>query len=144
MPTVKKSALVKHSCQQMFDLINDFESYPQFLPGCREARLLERTDEYLIGEMTLSKGGIKQSMSTRNELHAPNRIDISLVKGPFKSLVGHWVFEELGENSCRTNLTMEFDFSNRLIGMAFGQLFGQVAGQLVDAFTKRADQVYGR
>ncbi|MGJ8514694.1 type II toxin-antitoxin system RatA family toxin [Carnimonas bestiolae] len=144
MPSVNKSALVRHSSQQMFDLVNDFESYPEFLPGCRGSRLIEQTDEYIIGEMTLSKGGIKQAMVTRNELHGPERIDISLVKGPFKSLVGHWHFEPLSDNSCQVKLEMEFDFSNRLLGMAFGQLFGQVAGQLVDAFTRRADQVYGR
>ncbi|ANF59401.1 type II toxin-antitoxin system RatA family toxin [Halotalea alkalilenta] len=143
MPTVKRTALVRHSSRQMFDLVNDFESYPQFLPGCRAARLIERTDDYLIGEMTLAKGGIKQSIVTRNDLHTPERIDLSLVKGPFKSLDGYWRFEPLSDESCRVTLEMRFDFSNRLLGMAFGQLFGQMAGQLVDAFTRRADQVHG-
>lgn len=144
MPTVNRSALVRHSDQAMFDLVNDFESYPQFLPGCRNARLLERQESYLIGELTLSKGGIQQSFVTRNELHAPHCIELSLIEGPFRRLSGQWLFTSLGENTSKVALELEFEFSNRLIGMAFGRLFNQVAGQLVDAFTKRADVVYGR
>ncbi|MDV6318612.1 type II toxin-antitoxin system RatA family toxin [Chromohalobacter sp. HP20-39] len=145
MPTVNRSALVKHSCKAMFDLVNDFESYPEFLPGCRRARVIEHEEgRYLIGEMTLAKGGVEQTLATRNELYPHERIDLSLDRGPFKRLSGRWVFTSMGESSCRVSLEMEFEFSNRLLGMAFGKLFQQVAGQLVDAFTRRADALYGR
>ncbi|WP_106475806.1 type II toxin-antitoxin system RatA family toxin [Phytohalomonas tamaricis] len=144
MPKVNRSALVRHSDQAMFDLVNDFESYPQFLPGCRRARLLEREQSYLIGELTLAKGGIEQSFVTRNDLYEPHCIELSLVDGPFKRLSGQWLFTSLGEDTCKVALELEFEFANRLIGMAFSRLFNQMAGQLVDAFTKRADVVYGR
>ncbi|HSH48590.1 MAG TPA: type II toxin-antitoxin system RatA family toxin, partial [Halomonas sp.] len=136
MATVNRSAVVRHTPKQMFDLVNDFESYPEFLPGCRRARLIERDENHLIGEMTLGRAGIEQSFTTRNDLHEPERIDLSLVKGPFKRLRGRWLFTPLGENICRVSLELEFEFANRLLAMAFGKLFQQVAGQLVDAFTR--------
>ncbi|EPC00075.1 hypothetical protein L861_07875 [Litchfieldella anticariensis FP35 = DSM 16096] len=144
MPTVNQSALVRHSPQAMFDLVNDFERYPEFLPGCRRARLIEQDEAHLIGELTLSKAGVEQSFTTRNDLYSPERIELSLVRGPFRRLRGRWLFTPMGENACKVSLEMEFEFANRLLGMAFGKLFQQVAGQLVDSFTRRADEVYGR
>lgn len=143
MPTVNRSALVRHSNQAMFDLVNDFERYPEFLPGCRRARVLERDASHLVGELTLAKAGVEQSFTTRNDLYMPDRIELSLVSGPFKRLQGQWLFTPMGEAACKVSLEMNFEFSNRLLGMAFGKLFSQVAGQLVDAFTRRADEVYG-
>ncbi|WP_110597748.1 MULTISPECIES: type II toxin-antitoxin system RatA family toxin [Salinicola] len=144
MPSVNRSAFVRHTPEQMFELVNDFERYPDFLPGCRRASIVEQGDGYLIGRMTLAKGGVEQSVTTRNDLERPQRIDLSLVDGPFKRLSGQWHFRAMGEDACKIELEMNFEFSNRLLGMAFGRLFQQVAGQLVDAFTRRADQVYGR
>lgn len=144
MPTVNRSALVRHSPQAMFDLVNDFERYPEFLPGCRRARLLEQDESHLVGELTLAKAGVEQSFTTLNELYAPERIELSLVRGPFRRLRGRWLFTPMGENACKVSLEMEFEFANRLLGMAFGKLFQQVAGQLVESFTRRADEVYGR
>ncbi|MBD3895460.1 type II toxin-antitoxin system RatA family toxin [Halomonas sp. ML-15] len=144
MPTVNRSALVRHSPKAMFDLVNDFERYPEFLPGCRRARLIERDEEHLIGEMTLGRAGIEHSIMTRNDLVEPERIELSLVKGPFRRLRGRWLFTPMGEDACKVSLEMEFEFANRLLGMAFGKLFQQVAGQLVESFTRRADDLYGR
>ncbi|SBR51934.1 MULTISPECIES: type II toxin-antitoxin system RatA family toxin [unclassified Halomonas] len=144
MPTVNRSALVRHTPKQMFDLVNDFERYPEFLPGCRRARLLEQDDDHLIGEMTLGRAGVEQSVTTRNDLFAPERIEMSLVSGPFKRLKGRWQFIPMGDGACKVSLDMEFEFANRLLGMAFGKLFQQIAGQLVDAFTRRADELHGR
>ncbi|MCO7247959.1 MULTISPECIES: type II toxin-antitoxin system RatA family toxin [Halomonadaceae] len=144
MPTVNRSALVRHTPKQMFDLVNDFERYPEFLPGCRRARLLEHDDDHLIGEMTLGRAGVEQSVTTRNDLFSPERIEMSLVSGPFKRLKGRWQFIPMGDGACKVSLDMEFEFANRLLGMAFGRLFQQIAGQLVDAFTRRADEIHGR
>ncbi|GAA3895567.1 SRPBCC family protein [Halomonas cibimaris] len=144
MPTVNRSALVRHTPQQMFELVNDFEQYPQFLPGCRRARLLERDETHLVGEMTLGRAGVEQTITTRNDLYAPERIEMSLVKGPFKRLKGRWQFIAVDDAMCQVSLEMEFEFANRLLSMAFGKLFQQIAVQLVDSFTRRADELYGR
>ena len=94
--------------------------------------------------MTLGRAGIEQTITTRNDLFAPEQIEMSLVKGPFKRLKGHWRFTPMGDDACKVSLEMEFEFASRLLSMAFGRLFQQIAGQLVDAFTKRADELYGR
>ncbi|QEM83433.1 type II toxin-antitoxin system RatA family toxin [Halomonas binhaiensis] len=143
MPTVNRSAMVRHTPKQMFDLVNDFERYPEFLPGCCRARLLERDESHLIGEMTLGRAGLEQTIATRNRLFEPERIELNLVKGPFKKLTGRWKFIAMGESVCKVSLEMDFEFSSRLLGMAFGKVFQQIAGQQVDAFTRRADQIYG-
>ncbi len=142
MPTVNRSALVRHSARAMFDLVNDFERYPEFLSGCSNAELLERDEDHLKGRLTLSKAGMQQSFVTRNDLYAPERIELNLVDGPFKRLQGTWLFTPLGEDACKVSLEMDFEFSNRLLGMAFGKLFSQVAAQMVEAFARRADEIY--
>lgn len=144
MPTVDRSAMVRHTDRQMFDLVNDFERYPEFLPSCRQARTVEREEAFLIGELTLGKGRVEQTFRTRNDLQPPGRIDLSLESGPFRRFDGYWRFTAVDEYSCRVALHLEFEFASRLLGMAFGRLFNQIAGQLVDSFIRRADEVYGR
>jgi ribosome-associated toxin RatA of RatAB toxin-antitoxin module len=127
----------------MFDLVNDFSAYPDFLPWCSGARVLSASETEIIGELTIQKGAIRQIFSTRNTLTRPSRIDLSLVDGPFRALSGHWQFEAVGDNACRVSLELEFEFAGRLIAMAIGAVFSQIAGSLVDAFCDRADQLYG-
>lgn len=143
MPVVSKSALVAHSTAKMFDLVNDVESYPQFLPWCSATKLLSRTDELLCGELEVSRAGIRQRFSTCNLLYPTERIEIRLKEGPFKQLEGAWQFTELREDACKVELQLHFEFSGMLINKAFGAVFNQIAGTLVDAFCKRANEVYG-
>jgi len=143
MPKITRSALVSHTPEQMFELVNDFARYPEFLPWCGAARVLETTETTIVGELSIQKGSIRQSFATKNTLTPPERIDLSLVDGPFKSLSGHWRFEAVGDSACRVSLDLEFEFAGRLIAMAIGAIFSQIAGSLVDAFCDRADQLYG-
>ena len=143
MPKITRSSLVTHKPEQMFDLVNDFSQYPQFLPWCANARVIKCSDNEIIGELTISKGALQQAFTTRNACSRPSRIDLSLVKGPFKSLGGHWLFEPIGHDACRVSLELEFEFSNRLIAVAIGVVFSQIVGSLVEAFCDRADTLYG-
>ncbi len=142
MPGVKKSALVMHSAEQMFDLVNDVESYPQFLPWCSATTLLSRDDKELCGELEVSRVGIRQRFSTCNILHPYERIDIRLRDGPFQELSGCWRFNALRDDACKVELELDFEFSGKLINTAFGAVFRQIADTLVDAFCRRADEVY--
>ena len=144
MPKITRTALVSHTPEQMFDLVNDFARYPEFLPWCGAARVLEVNGSAIVGELSIQKGRIRQAFTTRNTLTPPSRIDLSLVDGPFKSLGGYWRFESVGGDACRISLELEFEFSGRLIAMAIGAVFSQIAGSLVDAFCDRADELYGR
>ena len=142
---INQTARVPYSARQMFDLVADIEAYPQFLPWCSDARVLDRTQHEVTATIALSKGGIRQSFSTRNRHHAHERIDLQLVDGPFRSLHGYWRFEPVGENGTTSNVSLhlEFEFRNRLLAMTFGRAFHHIANAMVDAFCERARAVYG-
>ncbi|MBN1007024.1 type II toxin-antitoxin system RatA family toxin [Amphritea pacifica] len=143
MTQVDRSALVLHTAEQMFDLVNDVESYPQFLPWCSGTTLIESTDEVMQASLKVAKAGLRYSFTTRNELQRPEIIRIELVEGPFSSLSGLWTFKPLSEEACKVSLSLQFDFSGKLTSMAMSKVFNQMAATMVDAFVNRADQVYG-
>ncbi|MGH8657292.1 MAG: type II toxin-antitoxin system RatA family toxin [Gammaproteobacteria bacterium] len=144
MPRFTRSAIVPYSAGQMYDLVNDVESYPKFLPWCASVHLFYQDASQLKASISLAKGGIKQSFITLNRLTPPHRIDLELVEGPFTRLSGVWQFEPLGESACKISLDMEFEFKSGLLGMAFRKVFAGVADSLVDAFCRRAQECYGR
>lgn len=142
MPRLEKSALVSYSAQQMFDLVNDIDAYPDFVPGCVGARVSDSGSDYKVATLDISKAGIRKSFTTRNTLYPAERIDMQLVDGPFKQLSGGWRFISLDENACKIQFELQFEFANRLLGMAFGKIFSEVTARMVDAFAQRAKQVY--
>ncbi|MCU7927305.1 MAG: type II toxin-antitoxin system RatA family toxin [Candidatus Thiodiazotropha sp. (ex Dulcina madagascariensis)] len=143
MSVIKKSALVHHSAEEMYRLVCDFESYPEFLPWCSDSRLIYRTKQELCGELEVSRIGIRQRFSTCNRLVENEKMDIQLRDGPFRKLQGGWRFLALQPDACKVELVLEFDFAGKLIDAAFGRAFSQIANTLVDAFCKRADEIYG-
>ena len=143
MPQIERSALVFYSCQQMYQLVNDVPSYPQFLPGCSHAVVLSSTDTEQTARLDISKAGITQSFTTRNTLEPFQRIGMELVDGPFKFLRGGWRFVPLNDQACKVVLELEFEFSSKLIEFAFGKVFNELTAAMVQAFTNRAKQVYG-
>ena len=140
---IERSAYVQYSCQQMYDLVNDIESYVEFLPGCNKAVLLSKSETEIIASLEVKKGPMQQAFTTRNTLTEPNRIEMHLVKGPFKSLHGIWEFTELAEQGCKVSLSIDFELSG-MLKFAFGGVFSQIAGTMVDSFCKRADTVYSK
>lgn len=144
MTTVARSALVPHSAEDMFRLVDDVAAYEQFLPWVKRSRELYRDADTVRAELLFSKGGFEKSFTTQNRIQYGKMIDIRLVEGPFRHLDGYWRFQSLAEDACKVSLDLEFDFSNRLLAMAFGRVFTQVAGTLVDSFVRRADALYGR
>ncbi|WP_020561747.1 type II toxin-antitoxin system RatA family toxin [Methylosarcina fibrata] len=142
MTAVRKSALVKFSAQQMFDLVNDVESYPEFLPWCSASRILRREDDTVEAELMISKGGFNKSFATRNTLVQGSRITLSLLNGPFSSLSGTWNFIPLREDASKITLDLEFEMSGRLANLAFGTVFNQICNTMVASFTQRAKDVY--
>ncbi len=134
--------MVNYSAQQMFDLVNDIEAYPQFLDGCVGARILARGDNWVEARLELSKAGVTQHFVTRNELVPPVSMSLQLVEGPFQYLRGAWQFVPLAETACKVIFTLEFAMQNRLLGLAVGKLFESVTTKQVDAVCARARQIY--
>ncbi|MGJ0515314.1 MAG: type II toxin-antitoxin system RatA family toxin [Methylomicrobium sp.] len=142
MTVVQKSALVKFSAKQMFDLVNDIESYPKFLPWCSASRILKREGDIIEAELTISKGGFKKTFSTRNTIDQGGKITVSLLEGPFTYLEGVWTFMPLREDASKISLDLEFEMPGVLASLAFGTVFNQICNTMVASFTERAKAVY--
>ncbi|WP_305885113.1 type II toxin-antitoxin system RatA family toxin [Pleionea sp. CnH1-48] len=138
MPKIEKSALVSHSAERMYQLVNDIESYPEFLPGCQQSRIIEQSESEVTAELVVSQAGISKAFTTCNRLVPGKSIEMVLVDGPFKYLQGIWHFKPLAEDACKVEFELEFEFSSQLVGVAFGRVFQQMAESMVQAFIHRA------
>lgn len=137
MREVKRSALVNQSPAKLFALINDIESYPQFLPWCTHARVESRTPHEIVATIGVRQGALQGEFTTRNTLEADRSVHMRLVSGPFRELEGKWQLTPV-EDGCRVELAMRFAFRNSLTGLLFEPKFAATVGSLVDAFVARA------
>lgn len=140
---IRRYADVPYTREQMFNLVNDVDAYPEFLPGCRSASARPRGEHEVEGTIELAKGALHKSFTTRNTLKRPESIDMRLVSGPFKRLHGTWTFSQVEGGKTRIALELEFEFANRIMAFAIGPVFNQIANSLVDAFVQRAREVHG-
>lgn len=146
MKSVHKSVLIWHSPAEMFALVSDVTQYPQFLPWCNEGVVLEHHAAGMLARIGMSIGGFKKTFSTRNT-HVPDRrIHLELVDGPFSRLDGTWDFKPVGDGSqkaCKIEFTLNYAFASSTLAALVGPVFDKIASTFVDAFVKRAEQVYG-
>lgn len=143
MTIIEQSALLPYSAQQMFNLVNDIESYPKFMDGCIGAEIINQTESSVAARLELGKAGLKYSFSTRNELQSPHSMEMTLLEGPFKRFKAKWAFTALKEDACKVSLLMEFEFSTGLIDIALKTLFNASSKNLVNAVCQRAGLLYG-
>jgi ribosome-associated toxin RatA of RatAB toxin-antitoxin module len=141
MITVERSALVLHSALDMYALVEDIESYPRFLPWCSGAAVEHRDAERTVGTLRVDFKGVHQQFTTENLKSPAERIDMRLVRGPFRSLEGRWRFVALAPDACRVELHLAYQFANPLLGRLVGPVFNHIANTMVDAFVRRADSV---
>lgn len=146
MKTVTKSVLIWYSPSEMYRLVTDVDQYPKFLPWCDRARVLSSDATGMLAEISISLAGIRQTFTTRNQ-HIPDRqVTIKLVNGPFSRLDGQWNFVPVGggtERACRVELTLHYGFNSVTLGKLVGPVFDKIADSMVEAFVRRAKQVYG-
>lgn len=143
MAMVEKSLLIGRSSQQMFDLVDDVENYPKFLPWCSQTRVEFRDEKKTVATMHIKYHSVKSHFTTENEKDYPLRMSIKLVDGPFRRLEGAWHFKPLAENACKIEFQMSYEFSSKLFEKIIGSVFSQIVNTFVEAFVKRADEVYG-
>lgn len=142
MRVIKKTAVLPYSASEMYSLVNDVESYPDYLPWCRETTVHVRSEVEVRATIHLARGGIQQSFSTLNRMRPNEWIEVSLLEGPFRHLKGTWQFEALEEHSCRVSFNFEFLLSNRILDMAVGPVLEKIANNFLDAFEQRAQKVF--
>jgi ribosome-associated toxin RatA of RatAB toxin-antitoxin module len=141
---VVRSAIVEHSAEAVYALVDDVESYPEFLPWCRTANVLERGPGRTVATLTVGVRGVRQSFTTDNANRPGEGIDLRLVEGPFREFSAAWRFAALGEHAARIEFSMEYEFSSKVLGKMLEPLFDQIADTMVNAFSRRADQLYGK
>jgi ribosome-associated toxin RatA of RatAB toxin-antitoxin module len=127
----------------MFALVADIEKYPGFLPWCRDARVRVPGEDTVEASLEIGRGPIRKTFTTRNVMTRGTRIDIGLIDGPFKRLRGCWTLIALDGAGCRIVLDLEYELSNAVLRRTLGPLFSEIANSLVDAFCRRAEELYG-
>ncbi|MGC4080472.1 MAG: type II toxin-antitoxin system RatA family toxin [Rubrivivax sp.] len=149
MKHVKKSVLLWYSPREMYDLVTDVHHYPQFLPWCDRADVLETHDNGVTARLGMHYMGVKHAFTTRNENTPPESVLMKLVDGPFSLLEGTWLFHPLGgaagteARACKIELDLRYAFAGKTLEAVVSPVFDRVANTLVDCFVKRAESVYG-
>lgn len=143
MKRIARSAIVGHSAAEVYALVEDIESYPRFLPWCMAATVDERGPGQTRASLTVGVRGLRQSFTTQNENRPGEAIDMRLVKGPFRRFHAAWRFKPLPGEACSVEFTLEYEVASRALARLLEPLFDRIANTLVDAFTRRADEIYG-
>ncbi|GKT11218.1 MAG: hypothetical protein ISEC1_P0181 [Thiomicrorhabdus sp.] len=143
MKKIARTALLPYSAQQMFDIVNNVVAYPDFLPWCGQSEVFSESSSEMVASVTIAKAGIKQAFQTQNHLVSGERIEMTLIDGPFKELRGEWVFKVLDTDACKIQFEVEFEVNSGLLNAAIGPIFEHISTTLVDSFCERAKQVYG-
>lgn len=143
MKRIARSAIVEHSAREMYALVDDIESYPRFLPWCTAAKVEERTGEGARATLTMGMRGLRQSFTTQNVNHPGESIELRLVKGPFRRFAASWRFTPLSGEACRIEFGIEYEMAGA-ISKILEPLFDRIGDTMVDAFTRRATELYGK
>src|SRR4030088_1406593 len=150
MPQFSSKRRVRHSAQQMFDLVADVERYPEFVPLCKSLKIRQRTarpdgTEIIAADMTVSFKLVRETFTSRVTLDRPNlKIMVEYLKGPFSNLENRWTFEPKSETDCDVGFFLSYEFKSRMLAMLMGAMFDTAFARFAAAFEKRADQIYGR
>lgn len=146
MKTVNKSVLIWYTPHEMYTLVTDVANYPQFLPWCDHAQVVDEDAQGMTAEVGISFGGVRQTFTTRNTHILDEEVGMTLVQGPFSQLDGVWRFHALGDGNqraCKVELVLNYGFDSATLATLVGPVFDKIAASMVDAFVKRAQQVYG-
>ena len=143
MALVEKTVLIEQSAERMFELVDRCEDYPAFLPWCSHTEVKFRDAMKTVGTLHINYHAVKSSLTTENDKVFPSSMNIRLVDGPFRRLEGAWHFKALAENACKIEFQLAYEFSSRMFEKVIGPVFNNIANTFVDAFVKRAAQVYG-
>ncbi|MDE0743170.1 MAG: type II toxin-antitoxin system RatA family toxin [Woeseiaceae bacterium] len=142
MRQVKRSAYISYTSEQMFLLVDDVDSYANFLPWCKGTQIHERSDKNLSATIELSKGGVSTKFTTLNTMNQFKSIDLFLQDGPFDYFEGGWRFDDLGSNGSKIQFELKFKFRSSILDMSLGPFFESICDDLVNAFVLRAQEIY--
>ncbi len=139
MRRISRSAIVECSADELYAMVEDIETYPQFLPWCAAAQVLERTPGRTVAALTLGVKGLRQSFTTENANTPGRSIEMRLLEGPFKRFAATWRFTPLEARASKIEFSLQYEFSNRIVAKALEPVFNRIADSTVEAFTRRAE-----
>ncbi len=142
MASIQRQALVPYSAEQMYTLVNTIENYPEFIPHCRNTEIISATENEIVAKLELDAGPIASHFTTRNKMIQNKQVIMQLEDGPFSHLQGKWVFTQLGDDGCKVEFELNFEFTLKIASIAFGRIFNKMTEKMFDAFILRADQEY--
>lgn len=147
MPQFETNHVVKHTADQMFDLVADVERYPEFLPLCEALSIRSRKERdgkvLLLADMTVGYKAIRETFTTQVLLNKAERvIEVKYIDGPFKYLDNRWRFEPAGEGQSSVHFYIDYEFKNRILGALMGSMFDRAFRMFSEAFEARADKIY--
>ena len=143
MPTHAERKTLPYTAEQMFDLVADVGKYPSFLPWCVGARVISHTATELVADLTIGFGPFRESFTSQVELDRPLKCTVKYENGPFRYLNNQWTFVP-NAHGCEVQFYVDFEFRSRLLQSAIGVVFNEAVRRMVNAFLKRARDVYGR
>ncbi len=144
MHSIKRSALVPYSTSEMYNLVADIGAYGEFLPWCSTSDVISADEDEVVAAIGIEYSGMSKKFTTRNRLQKNKMMEMRLLEGPFSHLHGYWQFHSLDESASKIMLDLEFSFKSRMAGAVIGPVFNRIADNLVEAFTRRAEQRYGK
>jgi coenzyme Q-binding protein COQ10 len=150
MPTHSEIRRVPYSASEMYALIADVASYPQFLPWCSGARIRARKpqpdgSEVLEADLVISFKVFRERFGSRVTLRpGESAIDVAYLEGPFRYLNNHWRFKPVGESACEVDFFVDFEFRSRVLQAVIGVVFNEAMRRIVRAFEERAEELYGK
>ena len=139
---LRKTVLVAHSAEQMFDLIEAAEHYPEFLPWCARATIVRRDETVVIADIDVDVHGVRFGFRTHNPKRRPAWMAVEMARGPFRHFHGEWRLTPLAAQGCRIDFDMRYEFDHTVLGKLAGPVFDRIANTLVDAYVARADRLY--
>jgi len=147
VPTHAEKKRLPYTPAEMFDLVADIETYPEFLPWCVGTRIRSRDGNLVVADMNIGYKMFRESFTSRVTLSKPDRIDVEYSDGPFKYLHNHWIFEPDGpgndQGTC-IDFFVDFEFKSRILQAMIGVVFGEAVRIMVNAFERRAEVIYGK
>jgi ribosome-associated toxin RatA of RatAB toxin-antitoxin module len=143
MKRIARSAIVEHPASELYALVERVEAYPEFLPWCRAARVSERGAGRTVATLAVGLKGVRYEFTTENTNLPQEAIEMNLVEGPFRQFTARWRFQALGAQAARIEFAMEYEFASRVVAAALAPVFRAIADTMVEAFKRRADEVYG-
>ena len=138
---LRRSVLVAHPAERLYQVIEAAEQYPAFLPWCASATILHRDDSLVVARIEIAWRGVRFGFVTRNPKRPPHWMAIGLEQGPFRRFEGTWSLTPLAEWGCRVEFWLAYEFNASLLGPLAAPVFDHAANTLVDAFVRRADHL---